>query len=96
MQGKLSFISLPKTWSLWNPDEHSFIFMRPSLENSSILVDVYLVVTFDLSIKAFCKNVIFPHSLSCLSDIQQLESLVNEISSARYQGRSQDFGLEGS
>ena len=28
MQGKLSLISLPKTWSLWNPDEH-FIFMRP-------------------------------------------------------------------
>ena len=24
------------------PDEHSLIFMRPSLENSSIIVDVYL------------------------------------------------------
>ena len=58
--------------------------MRPSLENSSILVYVYLVVTFDLSIKAFCKNEIFPHSLSCLSEIRQLESLVNEISSAPY------------
>ena len=56
MQGKLSLISLPKTWSLWCPDEHSLIFMRPSLENSSIFVDVYLVVTFDLSIKVFCKN----------------------------------------
>ena len=84
MQGKFSLIYLPKTWSLWYPDEHSLIFMRPSLENSSILVDVYLVVTFDLSIKAFYKNVIFPHSLSCLSDIRQLESLVNEISSAPY------------
>ena len=88
MQGKLSLISLPKTLSLWYPDEHSLIFMRPSLENSSILVDVYLVVTFDLSIKAFCKNVIFPHSLSCLSDIRQLESLVNEISSAPYRCES--------
>ena len=84
MQGKLSLISLPKTLSLWYPGEYSLIFMNPSLENSSILVDVYLVVTFDLSIEAFCKNVIFPHSLGCLSDIRQLESLVNEISSAPY------------
>ena len=85
MQDKLPLISLPKAWSLWYPEEHSLIFMRSNLENSSILVDVYLVVTFDLSIKAFCKNEIFPHSLSCLSDyIRQLESLLNKISSAPF------------
>ena len=80
LQDKLSFISIPKTWSLWYTDEHSLIFMRPNLENSRILVDVYLLVKFDLSIKAFCKNETFPLSLSCLSDIRHLESVLNELS----------------
>ena len=65
---------------MWYPDEYSLIFMRPNLENSRILVNVYLLVKFDLSIKAFCKNETFPLSLSCLSDIRHLESVQNELS----------------
>ena len=68
MQGELSLISLPKTWSLWYPDEHSLIFMRPSLENYSLLVVYLVLVTFDLLSMPFVK-MCFQHLLSCLSDI---------------------------
>ena len=82
IQAKLSFISLPKAWSLWYPVEHRLVFMRPNLENSCIMVDRYLLVQIDLSLKAFCNNEIFPLSQSCLSDIRQLETLLGELSCA--------------
>ena len=47
LQDKLPSLSIPKTWSLWYPDERTLSFMRPNLENCKILVDVYLLVEFD-------------------------------------------------
>ena len=58
MQDKLAFPSLPKTWSLWYPDEYSLILMRPSLNNSCVEIDFYLVIKFDLSVQAFCNGAI--------------------------------------
>ena len=62
MQDKLSCISLPKTGSLWYPDEYGLILMRPSLET------LVSSVNFDLSVKAFCKGEISQLSISFLSD----------------------------
>ena len=53
LQAKLPSLSIPKTWSLWYPDERTLIFMRPNSENCKILVDVYLLAEFDLFLNAY-------------------------------------------
>ena len=75
---KLTCISLPN-WSLWFPNEQSLIFMRPHLLNSNILVDVYLKVESDLSIKAFHNGDVIPLSTCSISDTRLLESILSEI-----------------
>ena len=78
MKNTLTCISLPN-WSLWFPNEQSLIFMRPHLLNSNILVDVYLKVESDLSIKAFHNGDVIPLSTCSISDTRLLESILSEI-----------------
>ena len=53
-----------------------------TLKNFCIVVDRYLLVKVDLSLKTFCNNQIFALSQSCLSEIRQLETLLGELSCA--------------
>ena len=53
--------------------------MRPHLLNSNILVDVYLTVESDLSIKAFHNGDVIPLSTCSISDNRLLESILSEI-----------------
>ena len=84
LQDKLPSLSIPKTWSLWYPDERTLIFMRPNLENCKILVDVYLLVEFDLFIKANRKVENVSISQFFLRDTGQLELILDKISSLLY------------
>ena len=80
LQDKLSFLSIHKTWSLWYPDESNLIIMRPGFHNRKIEVDAYLSVEFDLPVKAYFKGEMFSISQVTLSDIQQLVSILDDIS----------------
>ena len=84
LQDKLPSLSIPKTWLLWYPDGSTLIFMRPNSENCKIRVAVYLLVEFDLSIKAYRKGENVPISQFFLRDTRQLELILDEISSPLY------------
>ena len=51
IQAKLTLLSIPKTWSLWYPDENSLIYMLPLLTEHTIIVNTHLLVSFDLSVR---------------------------------------------
>ena len=53
--------------------------MRPSLINSDILVNKYLIVHSDLSVRANCNGEPCSLSLNSISDIRQLETVLGEI-----------------
>ena len=38
IEAKLTLLSIPKTWFLWNPDENSLIYMLPLLTEHTIIV----------------------------------------------------------
>ena len=50
-----------------------------SLLNSNILVDDYLIVESDLSIKAFHNSDVIPLSTCSITDTRLLESILSEI-----------------
>ena len=53
--------------------------MRPGFDNTvTIQVDVYLIVEFDLSIKAYQNGEIFPLSKNFLNDTRQLETILSK------------------
>ena len=79
LQAKLPFLSISKTWSIWYPNPHTLIFMRPGLDNNSISVDTYLLVEFDLSVKAYHRGEILQISRISVSDTRHLEILLDEI-----------------
>ena len=82
LQDKLPSLSLSKIWSIWYPNERTLVFMRPGFDNAvTIQVDVYLIVEFDLSIKAYQKGEIFPLSKNFLNDTRQLETILSKMSS---------------
>ena len=76
LQAKLSSISLFKLWPLWYPDEYSVIFMHPSLVDCTVRVDAHLLISHDLSVRAFHKGEFLPLSLCSICDIRQLESIL--------------------
>ena len=79
LQAKLPLISISNVWSYWYPNPNSLIFMRPRLDNNKILVNIYLTVEIDLSIRAYRNGEVFQLSLISVSDTCQLESLLDEI-----------------
>ena len=53
IQAKLPLLSIPKTWSLWYPDDHSLIYMLPLLTEHNIIVNTHILVSFDLPVRAY-------------------------------------------
>ena len=80
IQAKLPLLSLPKTWSLWYPDDHSLIYMLPLLTEHNIIVNTHILVSFDLSVRAYRNGEILPLPICSISDIRHLESILCEIS----------------
>ena len=77
IQAKLPLLSIPKTWSLWYPDDHSLIYMLPLLTEHNIIVNTH---TFDLSVRAYRNGEILPLPICSISDIRHLESILCGIS----------------
>ena len=80
IQAKLALLSIPKTWSLWYPDDHSLIYMLPLMTEHNIIVNTHLLVSFDLSVRAYRNGEILPLPICSSSDIRHLESILCEIS----------------
>ena len=55
------------------------IFMRPRLDNNAILVNIYLIVEFDLSVRAYRSGAVFRLSRIFVLDTRHLETLLDEI-----------------
>ena len=80
IQAKLPLLSIPKTWSLWYPEDHSLIYMLPLLTEHNIIVNTHILVSFDLSVRAHRNGEILPLPICSISDIRHLESILCEIS----------------
>ena len=80
IQAKLPLLSIPKTWSLWYLDYHSLIYMLPLLTEHNIIVNTHILVSFDLSVRAYRNGGILPLPICSISDIRHLESILCETS----------------
>ena len=78
LQDKLPNICISNVKSYWYPNPNSLIFMRPRLDNK-ILVNIYLTVEIDLSVRAYRNGQVFPLSRIFVSDTRHLETLLDEI-----------------
>ena len=58
---------------------HTMIFMRPRLDDNSISADTYLLLEFDLSVKAYHRGEIVSISQISISDTRYLQTLLEEI-----------------
>ena len=80
IQAKLPLLSIPKTWSLWYPDDHSLIYMLPLLTEHNIIVNTHILVSFELPVRAYRNGEILPLPICSISDIRHLESILCGIS----------------
>ena len=80
MQDKLSLLSITKYGHYGIPMNIWYNLYAPCLVEHNIIANTYLLVSFDLSFRAFNSGEILPHSFCSIGDIRQLESIVCEIS----------------
>ena len=79
IQAKLPLLSMPKTWYLWYPDDHSLIYMLPLLTEHNIIVNTHILVSFDLSVGAYRNGEILSLPICSISDIRHLESILYKL-----------------
>ena len=77
IQAKLPLLSIPKTWSLWYPNDQSLIYMLPLLTEHNIIVNTHILVSFDLPVRAYRNGEILPLPICSISDIRHLESILS-------------------
>ena len=53
IQAKLPLLSIPKTWSLWYPDDHSLIYMLALLTEHNIIVNTHIIVVLFCPLNQF-------------------------------------------
>ena len=70
---------LPDNWLQWKSNEGTIHFIKLSLSGQTLSVDSTLTVNHSLHTKESRNNYEIPISLDVISDIRQIETLINEI-----------------
>ena len=79
LRERINSLTLPYDWLLWNSNDNSVHFLRPTYVNAQLLLESSMSIDSSLNVKAKRGTYAVPLSLNIIDDTRQIELLLKEV-----------------